>query len=119
MAICFDFGVALGEKDGIEMAWMKIGSDEITRYLQSGRMKMRQHTGNISTIPALLGTKAPIPGLDTTYSVMPVHTKWKQANDVCISLKFGSLKMALLVKTIPIVESMFIAVHVRNFLWMC
>ena len=65
-------------------------------------------------MPALFGTNAPILGLDTTYNVKPVQQKWKQANDVCISLKAGSVKIALLVKTIPIVATMLIMVHIRN-----
>jgi len=32
--------------------------------------------------------------------------KWKEAKEVCISLKAGSLKIALLVKTMPIVAAM-------------
>jgi hypothetical protein len=72
------------------------------------------HTGNISTIPALFGSNAPKNGRETTYNVKPVHRKWKLAKLVCISLKAGSSKMALLVKTIPIVASMLIAVHIRN-----
>lgn len=72
-------------------------------------------TGSISTIPALFGTKAPKNGLETTKSVNPVHTKWKLANEVCINLKFGSVKMALFVKTMPMVAAMLIPVHSKNF----
>jgi hypothetical protein len=75
---------------------------------------MLVHTGNISTIPALFGSNAPKNGRETTYNVKPVHTKWKLAKLVCINLKAGSSKMALLVKTIPIVASMLMAVHIRN-----
>lgn len=69
-------------------------------------MEIRRLTGSISTRPARFGTKAPKKGRDTMYSVKPVQMKWKEANDVCISLKAGSLKIALLVKTMPIVAAM-------------
>ncbi len=35
-----------------------------------------------------------------------MQMKWNEAKEVCISLKAGSSKIALLVKTIPIVASM-------------
>ena len=70
----------------------------------------------MSTMLARFGTKAPILFRDTMYRVNPVHMKWKDAKDVCINFKAGSLKMALFVKTMPIVAAMLIAVQRRNFI---
>ena len=65
-------------------------------------------------MPARFGTNAPMLDLDTTNRVKNVHRKWKDAKDVCISFHEGSLKIALFVKTIPIVADMLMAVHIRN-----
>lgn len=53
----------------------------------------------MSPIEVLRGAKKAKRGRERTYSVSHVMKKWKAANVSCASLRDGSEKMALFVKT--------------------
>jgi hypothetical protein len=67
-----------------------------------GRMTLRHMAidrGRMSLMAARRGTKNPNRGREMVYRVSQVMKKWKQAKVAWASLREGSEKIALLVKT--------------------
>lgn len=60
---------------------------------------MAVDSGNMSLGEARRGVKKARRGRESTWSVSQVTEKWKAAKVSWVSLREGSLKMALLVKT--------------------
>jgi len=77
---------------------------------------MAMERGKMSEREARRGVKRESGGREMVQRVSHVIVKWKAANESWTSLTEGSEKMALLVKTMPIVARVLMAIQARAIL---